>query len=551
MATLVVKRSIMHRYQRIEDAIRDAEPGDFIEIRDGIYEESFEISKRLTLYGVGNVTIKGGVFIRYNRHANMRNLRFTQGQGIYVKGDLQLENCVIEQQLVQTQVTVSFGSLMMKNVDILAGPVNHYGLHIDNGSSVILVDTTIQHHTKAQIMVQNSEISLTNCMLLEGQTNGIFAIRNVKIDIVNCEIHGHQQTQIVAAASTMTMTNTLIHQGQDLGIQLLDQSTLTMDGCEIKRHLDTNLVVHNSEVWLMDSIFSDGQGHGIYIAEQSNAKLFDCKVHEHYKSQLIIENSKAEICKCSVMKGQTTGVTIVNEANVSMSECMIQDHQQFHFIVDASYLKLNQSVLQYGKAGGIFGNDHAKIMLHHTTILELEGHHLYINNARLFADRCTFDAIIGHAITCIKAIFEIANSAFKNNGKQSPYALIWSDKSMGRIKHCSVDEMERTFLALSNQSMLEMESIDLTTVKIPAIVQEKSQLFIQGTTRGTMWKSDDTSKIISISANVNDKMKQMVNQINQAESINLHSLNEKLQIPIEVLQQVTLILQQNNIKKTI
>lgn len=536
----------MHRYQSIGQAIQEAEPGDFIEIRDGIYEESFEISKRLTLYGVGNVIIKGAVFIRYRTLVNMRNLRFTQGQGIYVKGDLQLENCIIEQQMVQAQVTVSFGSLMMKNVDILASPINHFGLNIDNGSSVILVDTTIQHHVKAQINVQNSEIALTNCKLLEGHKNGIFAIRDVKMELVDCEIHGHKKAQIVAGSSSISMTNTLIHQGQDVGMQVFDSSKLTMDGCEIKQHQDTHLVVHQSELLVTDSIFSDGVGNGLYLGEKSKAVLYDCKIHRHGKSQLLIENSKAEFRTCRINKGEATGVTIVNEADVSMTECDLQEHPQFHFIIDSSALKLNQCMIQFGRAGGIYGNDHAKITLQNTTIRELKSHHIYINNARLFTDNCIFEHISGNAITCIDAIFEVANSEF-NCCYEGPYAIVWSDKSMGRIKHCIIDKADRPFLAMSNQSLLEMVYTDLTAVKIPAIVQGKSQLFIEGYTNKTIWKTDATSRIVNLPVNTSDKTKNVI--LNQV--TNNEKLDEKLQIPVENLQKFNINPAKNNINKTV
>ncbi|MGE7674506.1 right-handed parallel beta-helix repeat-containing protein [Lysinibacillus sp. NPDC094403] len=538
----------MHRYQSIGQAIQEAEPGDFIEIRDGIYEESFEISKRLTLYGVGNVTIKGGVFIRYQTLVNMRNLRFTQGQGLYVKGDLQLENCVIEQQMVQAQVTVSFGSLMMKNVDILASPVNHFGIRIDNGSSVILVDTTIQQHAKAQIIVQNSEIALTNCMLLEGHTNGIYAIRDVKMEIVDCEIHGHQKAQIVVASSSISMTNTLIHQGHGVGMQVFDSSKLTIDGCEFKHHQDTQLVVHQSELLVTDSIFSDGVGNGIYIGEKSKAILYDCKILRHAKSQFLIDNSKAEFRTCRIEKGEATGVTIVNEADVSMTQCDLQEHPQFHFIVDSSGLNLNQCMIQFGQAGGIYGNDHAKITLQNITIRELKSHHIYINNARLFTNNCTFEHFSGNAITCIDAIFEVANSEF-NNCFEGPYAIVWSDKSMGRIEYCTIDKADRPFLAMSNQSLLELVHTDVTAVKIPAIVQGYSQLFIEGYANKTMWKSDASSRIVYLPVGTSDKTKHDV--LNKAETANIQKLDEKIQISVENLQKFNITLAKNNINKTV
>lgn len=497
MAVLVVKRSIMHRYQSIGQAIEEAAPGDMIEIRDGIYEESLDIAKRLTLYGVGNVTIKGGVFIRYQTPVAMRNLRFRQGQGLYVKGDLQLENCVIEEQLIRTQMMVSYGSLLMKNCAVLATPLNHFGLRVANGSSVILVDTTFEHHRKAQIIAQNCELSLTNCMLLEGKKHGIFAIRHVKLTMEDCEIHGHDKAQVMAASSEMTMTNCLVHQGQGVGIQLFDSTTFRMDGCKIKEHLDTNMVVHRSELMVSDSIFSDGQSHGLYLGEKTEAKFYDCQVSRHVKAQVLIENSKVEFHTCHVRNGMAVGLTIVDEANVSMNQCKIQNHQQFHIIVDASGLKLQQSIIQFGQSGGVYGNEHAKIMMHHTTIRELQSHHIYINNARLFTHYCTFEQMEGNGITCIDAIFEIANSYFKDD-QESPYAMIWSDQSMGRIENCRVDKAARPFLALSNKSLLEMRHTDIAAVKAPAVVQENSQLFVQGHVQSATWQKDTASKVSQI-----------------------------------------------------
>lgn len=497
MAILVVKKGIMHRYQNINQALQDAEVGDAIEIRDGIYEESIEISKRLTLYGKGDVTIKGGVFIRYHTHVDIRNIRFSQGQGIYVKGDLQLENCIIEKQQVSTQVTVNFGTLMMKNVDILAGASNQFGIRIDNGSSVMLIESTLHQHTKAQIIAQNSEISLSKCMLLEGTMNGIFAIRNVHMVIEDCEIHGHEKTQIVAASSTISLVNSLIHEGKDVGIQVFSGSKLTINQCEIKHHAETNVVVHESELVASDSRIAKSNGNGLYIGEKSKAIIYDCQLSGHKKPQLFIENSKAEIRKCQVTNGSTTGITIFNEADVMMTECTIHHHTQFHVIVDASGLVLDQCIIQFGQTGGIYGNDHAKITVKNSRIQELESHHIYINNARLFANKCTFNHIVGNGITCIDAIVEVVDSQF-SQCKQSPYSIFWSDKSMGRIQNCAINDTERTFLAMTNQSLLELVNSTLSNVKTAAVVQEQSQLYIRGPMQAGRCQKDDSSRIIHI-----------------------------------------------------
>ena len=159
---------------------------------------------------------------------------------------------------------------------------------------------------------------------------------------------------------------------------------------------------------------------------------------------MLIENSKVELHTCHVRNGMAVGLTIVDEADVSVNQCKIQNHQQFHIIVDASGLKLHQSIIQFGQSGGVYGNDHAKIMMHQTTIRELQSHHVYINNARLFTQYCTFEQMEGNGITCIDAIFEVANSYFKD-GQESSYAMIWSDQSMGRIENCRVDEAARPF----------------------------------------------------------------------------------------------------------
>lgn len=513
LATLIVKKSIMHRYQSINQALQDAEVGDSIEIRDGVYEESIEISKKLTLYGKGDVTISGAVFIRFQTHVEMRNLRFIKGQGIYSKGDLQLENCIIEQQMVNTQVTVKFGTLMMKNVDIIASPINQFGIRIDNGSSVMMMESTIQHHTKAQIIIQNSDISLSKCMLLEGGMNGIFAIRNVKMTIEDCEFYGHEKAQIVAASSTISLVNTVIHEGQDLGIQIFNGAKLTMDQCDIKHHVGTNIVVHESELIATDSTIASSQMNGLYLGEKSKAVIYDCRFLEHMKPQLFIENSKAEIRKCHITKGATSGVTIFNEADVNMTECHIQHHSHFHMIVDASGLVLDQCNLQFGEAGGIYGNDHAKITVKNSHIQHVKSHQIYITNARLFANNCTFSHIVGNGITCIDAIVEVKDSNF-SYCPQSPYSIFWSDKSMGRIENCEVEEMERTFLAMTNQSLLEMSHNRLTDVKTVAIVQEQSQLYIRGLVNIGKCQQDTTSRIIQTDLQTTkEKIQQMVDKI--------------------------------------
>lgn len=96
-----------------------------------------------------------------------------------------------------------------------------------------------------------------------------------------------------------------------------------------------------------------------------------------------------------------------------------------------------------------------------------------------------------------KLIFEIANSYFKD-GQESSYAMIWSDQSMGRIENCRVDKAARPFLALSNKSLLEMRHTDIAAVKAPAVVQENSQLFVQGHVQSATWQKDTASKVSQI-----------------------------------------------------
>lgn len=53
----------------------------------------------------------------------------------------------------------------------------------------------------------------------------------------------------------------------------------------------------------------------------------------------------------------------------------------------------------------------------------------------------------------------------------------------------------RPFLALSNQSLLEMRHTDVHALKIPAVVQERSQLYVQGCDNTATWQKDTTSRI--------------------------------------------------------
>ncbi|CAM5216384.1 Right handed beta helix domain-containing protein OS=Lysinibacillus sphaericus OX=1421 GN=LS41612_10320 PE=4 SV=1 [Lysinibacillus sphaericus] len=308
---------------------------------------------------------------------------------------------------------------------------------------------------------------------------------------------GMKKLKLLQHPVQFSLVNSLIHEGKDVGIQVFSGSKLTINQCEIKHHAETNVVVHESELVASDSRIAKSNGNGLYIGEKSKADIYDCQLSGHKKPQLFIENSKAEIRKCQVTNGSTTGITIFNEADVMMTECTIHHHTQFHVIVDASGLVLDQCIIQFGQTGGIYGNDHAKITVKNSRIQEVESHHIYINNARLFANKCTFNHIVGNGITCIDAIVEVVDSQF-SQCKQSPYSIFWSDKSMGRIQNCAINDTERTFLAMTNQSLLELVNSTLSNVKTAAVVQEQSQLYIRGQMQAGRCQKDDSSRIIHI-----------------------------------------------------
>ena len=553
MKTIIVKKNLLYRYQTIGQAIQDAEAGDHIEISGGIYEEIIDVSKHLKLYGKGDVTIKGRVFIRYHVNAEMCNIRFSQGQGMYIKGNLHLENCVVEQQTGSAQVTVNFGSLAMKNVDILGNSATQYGLRIDNGSSVMLESSTIQHHQKAQIIVQNSELKMTRSKVLEGQANGIFALRNVQMDLIDCEIHGHKKTQIIAANSTLSVKNTLIHQGQDTGIKALEGSKVIMDNCEVKQHKSTDVIVYKSELRAVNSVFADGPGKSIYVGEQSKAIIYDCDVYGHAQPQIFIENSKAEIRKCCVKNGSATGIHIVSEADVIVADSEITNHKLFHVIVDSGGLQMDNTVIHKGQSGGIFGNEHAKIMLKDTAIRELESHLVYLNNCRLFTDNCTFSHMQGNGISCIDSIFEIANSQFIDC-VQGPYSILWSDQSIGRVENSSVDETECTFFAITNKSLIEIVNTNLGNVKLAAVVQENSNVYIQGHVDEANWQRDASSRIVNTASMPpvsNEKVQRIVNIISGPEAVDVEELSKQFQIADEVLVEVHTMIQNEHVKRSI
>lgn len=536
MKTIIVKKSLMYRYQTIGQAIQDAEAGDHIEIHSGIYEEIVDITKHVKLLGKGDVMIKGSVFIRYLVNAEICDIRFSQGQGIMIKGNLHLENCIVEQQTGNAQVTVTYGSLAMKNVDILGNPSIPYGLRIDNGSSVMLETSTIQHHQKAQILVKNSELTLSRSKLLEGKANGIFALANVDLYLNECEIHGHGKAQIVTANSKVSIKNTVIHQGKDSGFHALDGSKVVMDNCEVKQHKNTNIILYQSELRCVNSIIADGQNKGIYIGEQSKAIIYDCVLYGHLKPQLFIENSKVEIRKCHVKNGSATGIHIINEADVIVADSEISNHTLFHVIVDSSGLKVENTVIQQGKSGGIFGNEHAKITLKDSTIREMDSHLVYLNNCRLFADHCIFSHMIGNGISAIDSIFEISCSRFIDDLNR-PYSILWADQSIGRIQDSVVNESERTFFAITNKSLIEILNTDLGNVKFAAIVQDNSNVYIQGPIGNATWQRDDSSRIVntaSMPSISNEKVQRIVNIINAPGIIDKEELSKQFLMSDEI-----------------
>lgn len=156
--------------------------------------------------------------------------------------------------------------------------------------------------------------------------------------------------------------------------------------------------------------------------------------------------------------------------------------------------------------------------------------------------------MVGNGISAIDSIFEISNSQFTDD-VQGLYSILWADKSIGRVENSVVHETERTFFAITNQSLIEIVNTNLENVKVAAIVQENSNVYIQGPVDNANWQRDVSSRIVNTSLMPpvsNEKVQRVVDIISEPGVIDVEELAKQFQIPGEIVSKVQTIIQSEN-----
>ena len=203
-----------------------------------------------------------------------------------------------------------------------------------------------------------------------------------------------------------------------------------------------------------------------------------------YGANLIVEGSRFENNEQAIQE-YTYPLTVKNCTFIANSYCAIQagdaEVSDSSFIsngisdfkmgaIYANNLKVtrceftNNSAWEYG--GAIWGSDHGSVEIYESNFTDNRATYLggaiYLDNTRLFADKCRFinnSASNGAAIYALKSDLNVYNSSFTKNSADS--AAIYSS-AVSNFKNTTFDNNTRFTIVASKLSLINCNSKSMT-----------------------------------------------------------------------------------------
>jgi parallel beta-helix repeat protein len=335
--TLVVDQLMRGDYDTITAAIANANPGDRILIREGVYDEGLVLDKPLELIGDGQL---GEVEI----HAyGKRVIEFKASAGV-------VRNLVLRQTVGEGFATVAItqGRLRLEHCDISS----------QSGACV-----AIYNSGTAPIVRYNK--------IHDSKSAGIFVNTNGQGLIEANEIWGNARAGIsIASGANPTVRNNKIHDGKDAGIFVNDKGRGLIEGNQIWGNAEAGIgIVSGSSPTVRNNQIHDGKGNGIYVLENGQGLIEANEIWGNASAGIAITTAASPTVRNNrIHDGKDTGIYALDNGQglIEANEIWGNSYAGITVQTGASPTMSNNTITKNGdcaiwiskKGGGTFeGND--------------------------------------------------------------------------------------------------------------------------------------------------------------------------------------------------
>ena len=260
-------------HNTIQAAISDAPDGGFIELRQGIYEESLRITKPITLIGLPQIDGELPCVIKNDLQSPVMAESET---GKITLRDIRIEGKGTQMTNEFNAAKVSKGTLIMVSCEVTTSSYN--GVKVTQGATFGAQNCEFfDSRTFAVSGKDHEKIALIDC---DFQQSGVEMVGG-QGDVSKCSFHGEKGVWCSDASSTVKVRTCIFKRTRSDAVQARNSATLEVTDCEFER-CETAIRVADATVTASDSTIKDCIAGVSVGGIEASAKmtLIDCEIED-------------------------------------------------------------------------------------------------------------------------------------------------------------------------------------------------------------------------------------------------------------------------------
>lgn len=322
----------------LDDAFRQAQPGDRLELSAGHYRGGQDVVGYVTVVGVEEgvvidspigdscLNVLGGFLSLEN--VTLRAARRQRGAGRYAlrvgSGTLYANNC----RLLGEDIGLLHYGGCVRLVDCEVVGRDNVSLQADGGTA--LAAERCEIHSAALINLQlcgpSQQTRLAGCTIRDGHKFGIGAYEDAKVEAVDCSIRGHWQHNVVVH-SPITLTECRLLQSGRASCHVEKNGVLRLLGCELRDNQGSNVFSQHDGVVEMRGCKSSGSpGSGLMLDMESRGRVVGCELFSCNTAALYVrgEGAKCVVASSRLAESPIGAGVIVQHGDVHMVDCLVE-----------------------------------------------------------------------------------------------------------------------------------------------------------------------------------------------------------------------------------
>lgn len=413
---LVVSQSGRGEYETIGAALADAQPGETILVRAGVYHENLVIDKPVTLAGdekaAGRVILEcsNGVCLKVGANATVRNLTVDARVGFWSR---------LIRRVEADAIVIFQGRPVLESCDVSS----------NTGMGIVVTGSG------SQPQIRN--IKVHDCVL-----NGLLFTEKSQGLVSDSDIYKTGWAGIRSdTGSHPVVRRTRIHQGRMDGVVVRDQGAATFEDCQFFENAHSGIHVRDASsiTVLRSKVFNQKNG-GVFIHDHGSvARLEECEVFGNaYSGIEIADQADALVLKSKVHHGQSVGITVWRQSSATVEESLIFENASMGMLMVATRnAVVRKSVFRANAHVGIQVEDGSDPLIEQCQIYGGRGGGLLFHNgAKGRVEDC---AVFGHMNANVVIMTgsnpQIHKSRFSESGQAG---LLVQDGGLGVIEECKI-----------------------------------------------------------------------------------------------------------------